>query len=254
MTTRNRIRISEEAVALMWQQLLGEELATEEGESLRVIYPGRINGAGGPDFCDAVIVMNGSDLVKGDIEVHVRSSEWHGHGHYGDAVYNNVILHVVMWHDCGLPTLRQDGKLVPVLCLSQAQRHQACLIPYHRLSCSQILEHTDRQTVGNLLRIAGEERFKRKVNLFQVKLRHEEPGEVLFQGIMKALGYSKNMEPFEELARRVPLNFIENMEPGESLVLKQAWLLGTAGLLPSQRLRGDFPREREWRSWSRYGG
>jgi hypothetical protein len=35
------------------------------------------------------------------------------------------------------------------------------------------------------------------------------------------------------------------MESGESLLLKQAWLLGTAGLLPSQRLHGRFPKERE---------
>jgi hypothetical protein len=73
--------------------------------------------------------------------------------------------------------------------------------------------------------------------------------------MMRALGYSKNMKPFEELAHRVPLNFIESIKPRESLVLKQAWLLGTAGLLPPQRSQEEFSQEEEitelkqtWRS------
>jgi len=61
--------------------------------------------------------------------------------------------------------------------------------------------------------------------------------------MMRALGYAKNTKPFEELAHRVPLNFIESIKPQESLVLPQAWLSGTAGLLPSQRSQGEFPQE-----------
>ncbi|MFB0556985.1 MAG: DUF2851 family protein, partial [Dehalococcoidia bacterium] len=48
--------------------------------------------------------------------------------------------------------------------------------------------------------------------------------------------------PFEDLADRMPLNSIESRE---GLALKQALLLGTAGLLPSQRWQGKFAREKE---------
>jgi hypothetical protein len=98
----------------------------------------------------------------------------------------------------------------------------------------------DRQTLRKLLNIAGEERFRQKVAVFLGELQWEEAKQVLWRSWLRALGYSKNMKPFEELAGRVPLNFIESMEPRESLVPKQAWLLGTAGLLPSQRLKGEF--------------
>jgi len=250
MITRNRIKFPEKQAALIWQQLVGKELTSSEDELFSVIYPGRTNGDNGPDFRDAVIVNN-SHLTKGDVEVHVKSSDWYSHGHHADAEYNNVILHVVMWHDCNSATLLQSGKPVPVLCLAKALRHQAYLLPYQQLPCFQILDHMDRQTLVKLLNTAGEERFKQKAMHFQAEILRpalralsagEEAGQVLFRGMMRALGYTKNTKPFEDLADRMPLNSIESRE---GLALKQALLLGAAGLLPSQRWQGKFAREKE---------
>ncbi|HEY33630.1 MAG TPA: DUF2851 family protein [Dehalococcoidia bacterium] len=57
---------------------------------------------------------------------------------------------------------------------------------------------------------------------------------------MAALGYSRNKEPFLELAEKLPLATLESVanettSDEECLIQLQAWLLGTAGLLPSQR-------------------
>jgi hypothetical protein len=55
---------------------------------------------------------------------------------------------------------------------------------------------------------------------------------------MGAMGYAKNKEPFQELARRLPLRVLESIaqEQGSEnrRVTLQAMLLGAAGLLPSQ--------------------
>jgi hypothetical protein len=257
MITRNRIKFSEKQAALIWQQVVGKELTSTEDEPVSVIYPGRTNGDNGPDFRDAVIA-NESRLTKGDVEVHVKSSDWYSHEHQADAEYNNVILHVVLWHDCNSATLLQSGRAVPVLCLAKALHHQAYLLP-HQLPCFQILDRLDRQTLGKLLNAAGEERFKQKAIHFQAELKQGEAGQarlpknlfggqVLFRGIMRALGYAKNTKPFEDLADRMPLNSIESRE---GLTLKQALLLGTAGLLPSQRWQGGFAREKEVRELER---
>ena len=245
MITRKRIKIPEKRLSLVWQRLLGRKLTTVEDKHLRVIYPGRINGDNGPDFRDAVIAMNESNLIKGDIEIHIKSSDWYSHSHHCDPEYNNVILHVVAQHNAGSATLTQNSKSVPVLCLSPELWHQAYLMPYHRLPCFQITKYKDKQALMELLDIAGEERFKQKAALFRASLHQEEAGQVLFQGIMRALGYSKNTMPFEKLACRLPLSFIERTELRGSLVLKQAWLLGTAALLPFQRLGRRHPKERE---------
>ena len=208
---------------------------------LNVIYPGRANGDNGPDFRDAVI-MNRHRLTKGDVEVHVRSSDWYSHDHHTDAAYNNVILHVAIWHDSNSVTLLQNGKPVPLICLARALRHQAYLLPY-TLPCLRILDNMDANTLGKMLNSAGAERFREKAAHFQAEILNPAPaalsieqaaGQVLYRGMMRALGYAKNTKPFEDLADRMPLNLIESKE---GLAAKQAMLLGTAGLLPSQRRR-----------------
>jgi len=89
--------LPESRVIEIWQhQLWGRmELATEGGELIKIIYPGRINDDRGADFRDAVIATS-RGLIKGDIEVHAKSSGWRAHCHHRDPVYNRVILHVVM--------------------------------------------------------------------------------------------------------------------------------------------------------------
>jgi hypothetical protein len=240
MITRNRIKFSEKQVALVWKQLVGKELVSTEGKVVNVIYPGRTNGDNGPDFRDAVIVIE-SRLTKGDVEVHVESNDWYKHRHHADAAYNNVILHVVIWHDRSSVTSLQSKKTVPVLSLAEVLRYQAYLLP-DRLPCFQILDHLDMHTIKKVLNIAGEQRFKEKVKSFQAQLKEEMTGQVLFQGIMRALGYAKNKRPIEDLAVRVPLNYIESRK---GVAFKQAVLLGTAGLLPSQRWQGKFAGEKE---------
>ena len=240
MATRNRIKHSEKQARLIWQQALGTRLTSADNEQFKLVYPGRINGDNGPDFRDTVIVSK-SRLIKGDVEVHVRSSDWYSHKHHTDVEYNNVILHVVMWHDCNSATVLRSGRTVPVLCLAKALQHQAYLLP-RTLPCFPILDHMDTHTLERILDTAGEQRFMRKAKRFQAELKQKPAGQVLFRGIMRALGYAKNTKPFIELADRMPLASIEHKE---GLSAKQALLLGTAGLLPSQIQQIEPSRERE---------
>lgn len=93
-------KITENQVAQIWQQNLMDnaELITEDGKPIEIIYPGRLNNEQGADFRDAVIVVN-KELIRGDVEIHVRSGDWWNHKHHLDPVYNRVVLHVVMWHN-----------------------------------------------------------------------------------------------------------------------------------------------------------
>ena len=242
MITRKQVQFSEQQAALIWQQLVGKELFSTENELFRVIYPGRRNGDKGPDFRDAVIV-NESHLMKGDVEVHVETRDWYKHRHHVDAKYNNVVLHVVIWHDCSSATSLQSGKTVPVLCLAELLGHQAYLLPY-RLPCAQIIDHLDRHAIKKVLNTAGEQRFKQKAKYFKAQLEEEMTGQVLLRGIMRALGYTKNTKPFEHLADRVPIHSIESQK---GVAVKQALLLGTAGLLPSQRWQVEFAVKEEFK-------
>jgi len=240
--------LPESQVIKIWQhQLLDKtDLTTEEGEPIRIIYPGRINDGQGADLLDAVIATS-RGLIKGDIEVHVKSSGWRAHHHHQDQTYNRVILHVVMWRDTDVATNLQNGETVSILALHKYIKsppsqwtnlvHSPATL---NMPCHQAVEHLPASIIAQFLDSAGEQRFLAKAAKFQADLAQTEVGQSLYQGIMSALGYSKNKLPFLELARRLPLQILESLTQGkisdeECLAQQQALLLGTAGLLPSQR-------------------
>ncbi len=240
-----KTEVSEKIIARVWQHQLMTNLATDAGQRLQVVYPGRASTSGGCDFRDAVFVIDGK-VITGDIEIHVRSSQWYSHGHHRDPKYNNVLLHIAMWHDSPSPTLLQNGKTIPTVCLSSvlgdslARMNQRANLWRHPLpSCPQATKHLGTGALGKLLTVAGEKKFAAKTTSFQVALDGSDAAEVLFRGVARALGYARNIEPCEELANRLPLRFLEELEP-ENNAVKQAWVLGTAGLLPSQRLDSQY--------------
>ena len=112
------VNIPESRVVAIWRKCLrdGRDLLTENGETIRVLYPGRLNSGHGPDFLDAVIATD-RGLLKGDIEVHTRSSGWWQHGHYLDPAYNRVIMHVVYNNDADRSVRLHDGRNIPNLSL-----------------------------------------------------------------------------------------------------------------------------------------
>lgn len=240
--------LPEGLVFSIWQHQLKNrpDMTTEDGEPVTVIYPGRINHNRGADLLDAVITT-GRDVKKGDIEIHVKSSSWQAHRHHQDPAYNGVILHVVMWRDTATATRMQNGQQTPILALERyldglpvrwpdpASPSDTC-----RLPCHQVLRHLPASTITEFLDHAGRKRFLSKAAGFRADLSGTEPGQVLYQGIMTALGYARNKLPFRELAARVPLRNLESLvgdKAGyeDSLARQQALLMGTAGLLPSQR-------------------
>jgi hypothetical protein len=71
--------------------------------------------------------------------------------------------------------------------------------------------------------------------------------QVLYEGLMECLGYSKNQEPFVRLARAVTLQRIRDHHVENDRVKIQAFLFGGAGLLPKIRSL----REKESRNYVR---
>ena len=117
---RERAEVSEEEVLRWWrgQGWDKDRLLTSSGQRLQVVYPGRLNPYGGPDLIDAMLATPDGELLQGDVEVHVRSSQWRAHGHHRDPAYDGLVLHVVWWDDEGTPTPLASGGTVPVLALS----------------------------------------------------------------------------------------------------------------------------------------
>ncbi len=249
---------TESRLVTIWQQSAHRtDLVTEEGEPVTIIYPGRINTDQGADLQDAVIAT-GQGLIIGDVEIHVRSSSWWAHQHHRDPHYNRVVLHVVFWHDAGIAAVLQNGTPVPTLALHkylaglpESPAGSAISAPGLDIPCRNALARRGMGFIGKLLDTAGAERFHAKASRFQAELTRDEAGQVLYEGIMGALGYAKNKLPFQELARRLPLRILEAVTRSGAattaiLRQQQALLLGTAGLLPSQSINSSWPVKDGW--------
>ncbi|MBI5326337.1 MAG: DUF2851 family protein [Ignavibacteriae bacterium] len=71
---------------------------TLSGKRLQVLSPGRLNVHEGPDFIDVALLLQGNVIV-GDAEYHIKSSNWELHNHSADEKYNSVVLHIVSEYD-----------------------------------------------------------------------------------------------------------------------------------------------------------
>ena len=212
--------IKERQLSEIWQsrKISPSGLLTGDGQNVTILYPGRLNDGRGGDFRDAVVMVDGKK-VSGDIELHVRSGDWVGHGHHKDAAYNQVVLHVV-WRDTGGTTVLQNGVAVPVLALREYAFVEANPVGHtgspeliSNWPCAGAVSRSDEASFVRLLDEAGDIRLKTNAENIRQQIDLVRPEQALYEGIMTALGYSKNKAPFRELSRRLPISLIRSIIP-----------------------------------------
>ena len=92
--------MQEELLHYVWQHKKFNtlNLKTTHKDSVSIVSVGQHNLNAGPDFFNAQLNI-GEQLWAGNVEVHIKSSDWYVHNHETDTAYDNVILHVVYEHD-----------------------------------------------------------------------------------------------------------------------------------------------------------
>ena len=110
--------MKEDFLHFLWkhQKFPSTQLKTTQGISVQVLNPGTINRHSGPDFFDSRITFDALEWA-GNVEVHVKSSDWFSHQHHKDKNYDSVILHVV-WED-DIAVMTKSGSVLPTLELSK---------------------------------------------------------------------------------------------------------------------------------------
>lgn len=181
--------ITERLLVQIWQNSIGKRLFTPEGRDLKVIYPGRRNNWG-PDFSGAILNIDGKE-IKGDVEVHLKSGQWQKHGHHLNPSFDGVVLHLVFWDDVPSKITTIPLSLLPEVLL------------WAEAVCGEVN--------GEDLEGWGRERFLSKARGFETQLKEEDPEQVLYKGIMVALGYSQNSEGMKKLAEILPFSFLQDL-------------------------------------------
>lgn len=192
---------------------LGVQLKTVSGKQVRIAYQGQYNTGRGPDFLNAGIVIEGVAL-RGDVEIHKQSTDWHAHNHSDDPFYNNVVLHVVYSHNGAHElTIKENGETLEILELkSQLSRDINKLLEEHqprlpnvRPSYCDLLSALDKDRLQMTLRQIGMMRFMAKVRRFNASLMFSDFDQILYEGIFEAMGYDKNKTAMLHLAQELSL-------------------------------------------------
>ncbi|TWO34297.1 DUF2851 family protein [Seonamhaeicola sediminis] len=210
-------------------------LKTTQGELIQINSVGHPNQNSGPDFFNAQIKIN-DQLWAGNVEVHIKSSDWFLHNHETDKAYDNVILHVV-WED-DTEIFRKDNTVIPTLELKGLVKNDV-LNNYGRLfskqnkwiNCENDFAKVENFILSNWLERLYLERLERKSKeIDQLLLQSKNDWEsVLFKMLVKNFGLNVNGESFLSVAQSIDFSIIRKVQSHQPTL--EALLFGQAGLL-----------------------
>ena len=215
-------------------------MTTNDMRHVRVLDPGLLNTDSGPDFFNAKVEIDGQTWV-GNIEMHVRASDWRRHGHDKDSAYDSVILHVVDKDDA--PVYRTNGERIPQLVLQVSPlfntSYQQLVKSRQELPCESAIKQVPSITITEWIERLAFERLHGKVQRVRdiLDMYNGSWEDVCYITLARNFGFGINNEAFERLARRTPLRLLH--KHSDSLLQVEALLFGQAGLLDSSAMGAD---------------
>ena len=243
--------MKEEFLHYVWQYKLFslKKLLGTKKEQISIIKAGLHNANTGPDFLNAQLVIDGQKWV-GNIEIHLKSSDWYAHNHETDINYDAVILHVVFEDDVTI--FMKNNKKLPTLVLRDKISEEV-LINYENLfknnknwiSCEKEIYKTDFFVFTNWLERLYLERLEDKAKFINELLIKSSANyeAVLFQLLAKNFGLKVNADAFLSLAQSLDFSILRK-ESTDAYKLS-ALLFGQAGFLDEDYEDGYFKQLKE---------
>ncbi|MDR1592124.1 MAG: DUF2851 family protein [Prevotellaceae bacterium] len=225
--------MTEHFIHYLWfGKLFQGEQVTSLGETVEIIDVGVPNTLSGPDVFNAKVRI-GDTMWAGNVEFHVRASDWLQHHHQHDPCYDSVILHVVLINDATIT--RSNGTPIAQLTISYPasiyQHYQAMMQMSSFVVCAKQLASASKEsTEPGLDRLVGE-RLEQKAtaitHLLNQSTQHWE--EAFYVILARSFGFGVNSDAFERLAKALPLTILgkhkNNLPQIEALLFGQAgWL------------------------------
>lgn len=244
--------ISEKLLFYIWQfqRFERKNLATKtENLPLQIVHVGQYNTNAGPDFLEAKVKI-GDVLWAGNIEIHVKSSDWLSHKHGQNKAFDNVILHVVWENDVEIK--QANGQKMPVLELknivNMALLHQYRHLMTNRepIPCFEKFGEVPEITKMHMLERALVNRLERKAEMVLAMLETNQGNweETTYQLLAKAMGFGLNAIPFERLAQILPLKILQKHD--DNILAMEALIFGTAGFLENNKNKNLVNHKKEY--------
>jgi len=243
------MNIPEEVLHYIWRYRLYAtyKLKTKSGKKISVKHPGEQNKHAGPDFEHCRLLIGDIEWA-GNVEIHMKSSDWFAHNHQADPAYNNVILHVVYHHD--MEIILEDGtipetlELKPLIDHALLNKYNEFIIARSAIPCQKHLSMVEPFHVSQWLERLSIERLLQKTQYVNNLLDYCRGSweEVTYILLAKNFGYRVNAVPFERLAKSLPYRLLKKYE---SSIFIESLVFGQAGML-EQQFNDDYPKELQY--------
>ncbi len=237
--------MKEDFLHYIWKfQRFSNPLVTTKGECVEVASVGMQNQLSGPDFLNAKLTI-GNQLWIGNIEIHIRASDWFLHKHETDTNYDAVILHVVWEED--VEVYGRDNNPLPTVELSKIISEEL-LIQYQRfefsenswIPCEKIVDLPKPVLLSNWLERLFVQRLENKSLLIEqlLKKSNNDWEAVLFQLLAKGFGLNNNGDAFLHWAQSFPFSILRKLWHDSQDVA--ALFFGQAGMLEDDIEEGFY--------------
>jgi hypothetical protein len=226
--------MKEEFLHYVWKYGLfhTDRLKDDEGNPIEIIHPGQYNHDSGPDFFNARIRINGTEWA-GNVEIHVKASDFTTHGHHRDHSFDNVILHIVYNNDRRVRNARGQEILTVKIEFDDSilEKYTALVNNPAAIACHEEINKIDRFLISHWLHSLLVERLTVKSG--QIERILYDTGndweETFYRVISRYFGFRVNTEPFEMLAAAIPFKIIRKHLDNRFQV--ESLLFGSAGML-----------------------
>jgi len=239
------MNFSEDFLHYVWQfrSFNNNNLETADGESLKIMHQGFLNKNAGPDFNNSKIQI-GDTVWAGNVEIHIKSSDWLKHNHQSDSNYENVILHVVYEND--VKVKRIDGSVLPVLELKNRiaadliEKYETLFLTLTDFPCIAQIQTVDKLIIDSFLSRTLIERFEQKTDAVMETLNglNGNWDETFYRFMARNFGFKINALPFELFAKAVPQQIYGKHKDNPLQI--EALVFGSAGFL-NNKFEEDYP-------------
>lgn len=212
---------------------------TTDHRPIEVRDTGVHNLDAGPDFFTATISIGGQ-LWTGNVEIHLKSSDWYKHHHHLDPVYDTVVLHVVREADREVYNSRGEKITQCELQYPRESESLESLLADRNSLCSRRLMGDDSLLNPNWKSTLLHDRLLKKsaaVNQLLL-LTHNAWDQAFFITLAHNFGFHTNGLPMEMMARQTPLSCLQKHR--SSLLQLEAILFGQSGLLNDDTATDDY--------------
>lgn len=217
-------------------------MKTTCGSNIEIIHEGYAHQDAGPDFKQAVIKIDNITWV-GNVEIHVKSSDWLRHGHQSDWKYQTVILHIVYENDVDIE--RSETEIFPVLELkkyipqSLINEYDKLMVHSDKLPCqSQLYRINPLQIASFVCRLSMERLSRRKQHILSIlDACQGNWEECFFRVLAMGFGFKTNVSSFELLSKSLPYKYLQKHLSARLQIY--ALIFGQAGLL-NEDLNDDY--------------